>query len=87
MLEEEPAPERPVDRFTRTSVGMILRASMLGLRDVLEPPKDEEPAIVEEWSGAPPTPNGISMRLDPDLPSDSIILVRPWLLDRPDGED
>ena len=57
---------------------------MLGLRDVLEGPRDDEPAIVEEFSGAPPGPTGVSMRLDPDNPSDSIILVRPWLLRAPD---
>jgi hypothetical protein len=82
VLEDEPTPDRPVDRFARTTAGVLLRASLLGLRDALEGPRDDEPAIVEEWSGAPPTPGAISMRLDPDLPSDSIILVRPWLLDR-----
>ncbi|MDQ1532897.1 MAG: hypothetical protein QOF28_658, partial [Actinomycetota bacterium] len=36
MLEDEPAPTRPIDRFARTTAGMVLSASMLGLRDVLE---------------------------------------------------
>jgi len=80
MLEEEPAPPRPVDRFARTTAGLILQASLLGLRDALEGPRDDEPAIVEEWSGAPPGPSAVSMRLDPDNPADSILLVRPWLL-------
>lgn len=53
---------------------------MLGLRDVLEGPREDRPAIVEEHAGEPPVPDGISMRLDPDNVSDSIILVRPWLL-------
>ncbi len=57
---------------------------MLGLRDALEGPRDEQPAIVEEWSGAPPVPTGVSMRLDPDNPGDSIILLRPWLLEHHD---
>jgi hypothetical protein len=82
MLEEEPAPIRPVERFARTSAGLVLSASMLGLRDVLEGPRDERPAIVEAHKGEPSVPNGISMRLDPDNVSDSIILVRPWLLGR-----
>jgi hypothetical protein len=86
VLEDEPAPERPVDRFARTGAGIILQASLLGLRDALEGPRDDEPAIVEEWSGAPPTPGAISMRLDPDLPSDSIILVRPSLLPEHDAD-
>jgi hypothetical protein len=80
MLEEEPAPTRPVDRFARTTAGLVLSASMLGLRDVLEGPRDDRPVIVEERSGEPPVPDGISMRLDPDNAADSIILVRPWLL-------
>jgi hypothetical protein len=86
MLEEEPAPARPVDRIARTTVGLVLSASMLGLRDVLEGPREDRPAIVEERAGEPPVPDGISMRLDPDNVSDSIILVRPWLL-RDRGKD
>jgi hypothetical protein len=80
MLEEEPAPGRAVDRFARTTAGLVLSASMLGLRDVLEGPRDDEPAIVQDWAGEPPVPGPLSMRLDPDNPQDSIILVRPWLL-------
>jgi hypothetical protein len=80
MLEEEPAPPRPVDRFARTTAGLVLSASMLGLRDVLEGPREDRPAIVEEHAGEPPVPDGISMRLDPDNVADSIVLVRPWLL-------
>ena len=79
MLEEEPAPTRPVDRFARTTAGLVVSASLLGLRDVLEGPRDEPP-VIAEFSGAPPTPGALSMRLDPDNASDSIILVRPWLL-------
>ena len=53
---------------------------MLGLRDALIGPHEDEPAIVTEFSGAPPVPGALSMRIDPDNASDSIILVRPWLL-------
>jgi hypothetical protein len=80
VLEDEPAPARPIDRFARTTAGMVISASMLGLRDVLEGPREDEPAIVREWGGDPPEPGGVSMRLDPDNPQDSIVLVRPWLL-------
>jgi hypothetical protein len=80
VLEEEPAPTRPIDKFARTTAGLVISASMLGLRDVLEGPRDDEPAIVREWAGEPPEPGGLSMRLDPENPGDSIILVRPWLL-------
>jgi hypothetical protein len=80
VLEEEPAPPRPVDRFARTTAGLVLSASLLGLRDALEGPRDDEPVIVSERAGNPPTPDALSMRIDPDNARDSIILVRPWLL-------
>ncbi len=72
----EPA---PIERFRRTSVGTVFAAGLLGLRDVLEPPKDETPAIVEEWTAREPFTDPIVLRLDPDHPEDSIVMVRPWL--------
>ncbi len=72
----EPA---PIERFRRTSIGAALAAGLLGLRDVLEPPKDETPAIVEDWAGGEPFNDPIVLRLDPDHPEDSIVMVRPWL--------
>lgn len=80
VLEEEPAPTRPIDKFARTTAGVMLTASLFGLRDALEGPRDDEPVIVAEFSGEPPVPGALSMRIDPDNASDSIILVRPWLL-------
>ena len=72
----EPA---PIERFRRTAIGSALAAGLLGLRDVLEPPKDETPAIVEEWTGREPFNDPIVLRLDPEHPQDSIVMVRPWL--------
>jgi hypothetical protein len=69
----------PIERFRRTAVGTALAAGLLGLRDVLEPPKDETPAIVEEWAGGEPFDDPIVLRLDPDHPEDSIVMIRPWL--------
>ena len=72
----EPA---PIERFRRTAIGTTLAAGMFGLRDVLEPPKDETPAIVEDWAGGEPFNDPIVLRLDPDHPEDSIVMVRPYL--------
>ncbi len=72
----EPA---PIEKFHRTPVGMVFAAGLLGLRDVLEPPKDETPAIVEDWAGGEPFNDPMVLRLDPDHPEDSIVMVRPWL--------
>jgi hypothetical protein len=69
----------PIERFRRTSIGTALAAGLLGLRDVLEPPKDETPAIVEDWAGGEPFNDSIVLRLDPDHPEDSIVMVRPGL--------
>jgi hypothetical protein len=69
----------PIERFRRTSVGTALAAGLMGLRDVLEPPKDETPAIVEQWAGREPFDDSMVLRLDPDHPEDSIVMVRPWL--------
>ena len=43
---------RPIDKFRNTAVGSVLAAGMLGLRDVLEPEKDDKVAIVQDYSGA-----------------------------------
>lgn len=69
----------PIERFHRSAVGSVVAASLLGLRDVFEPPKDEQPAIVVDYSGDPPFSDPFVLRLDPDNPEDSIVMVRPWL--------
>ena len=81
--DERAAAIAPIERFRRTSLGTVLAAGMFGLRDVLEPPKDETPAIVENWAGGEPFNEPIVMRLDPDHPEDSIVMVRPWLNRKP----
>ena len=72
----------PIERFRRTSLGTVFAAGLFGLRDVLEPPKDETPAIVEDWAGGEPFKEPIVLRLDPDHPEDSIVMIRPWLNDK-----
>jgi hypothetical protein len=77
----------PIERFHRSSLGTVLAAGMFGLRDVLEPPKDETPAIVEDWSGGEPFDDPYVMRLDPEHPEDSIVMIRPWLKKSPETTD
>jgi hypothetical protein len=69
----------PIEKFRRTAVGSVFAAGLLGLRDVLEPPKDDEPAVVQDWSGGEPFKDPYVLRLDPDNPQDSIVMVRPQL--------
>ena len=71
----------PIQQLRSTATGAVLAAGLLGLRDALEGPAEEEVAVVNEWGGEPARPDDpILMRLDPDHPEDSIVLVRPWLL-------
>jgi 4'-phosphopantetheinyl transferase len=72
-------PNRPIDKFRGTAVGSVLAAGLLGLRDALETPKDDKVAIVKEHAGDPPFTDPVVLRLDPDHPEDSIVMVRPWL--------
>jgi len=72
----EPA---PIERFRRTAIGGMLAAGMLGLSDALEGRKEPTPAIVEDWAGGQPFKDPIVLRLDPEHPEDSIVMVRPWL--------
>jgi phosphopantetheinyl transferase len=74
---------RPIDKFRTTAVGSVFAAGMLGLRDVLEPERDDKVAIVQDYAGAPPFTDPIVMRLDPEHPEDSIVMVRPWLRNPP----
>jgi hypothetical protein len=76
----------PIERFHRSALGSVLAAGMFGLRDVFEPEKDETPAIVEDWAGGEPFNEPMVLRLDPDHPEDSIVMIRPWLRrERDDG--
>ena len=76
---------RPIDKFRGTAVGGVLAAGMLGLRDALEPRRDEEIAIVRDDAGGPPPNAPIELELDPDHPEESVVRVRPWLRDPPES--
>jgi 4'-phosphopantetheinyl transferase len=74
---------RPIDKFRDTAVGSVVAAGLLGLRDALETPRDDKVAIVKEYGGEPPFSDDFVLRLDPDHPEDSIVMVRPWLRNPP----
>ena len=69
------AEDRPIDKFRKTATGSVLAAGMLGLAEAIEGREKEEPAIVVDAGGEPVDPDLI-VRLDPDNPADSIIMVR-----------
>jgi hypothetical protein len=69
----------PIERFRRTAIGTAFAAGLLGLSDALEGRKEPTPAIIEDWAGGEPFTEPVVLRLDPEHPEDSIVLVRPWL--------
>ena len=67
----------------RSALGAILTGFALGLKEALEPKRDE-PAIVAQVSGDPVGDLPVEAHLDDMRPRDSIVTIRPWLLaDRP----
>jgi hypothetical protein len=77
----------PIRRFEQSAVGTVFSAGLLGLRDVFEPPKKDEVQVVTDWSGDPPFTDPYVLRLDPEHPEDSIVMVRPWLRSARDEAD
>jgi hypothetical protein len=57
-------------------VGSVLGAAMLGLRDAIYGRTDNEVAIVQEAAGDPPDEDLHDIRLDPDHPERSEVVVR-----------
>jgi hypothetical protein len=69
-----------VESWRRRSVtGAILTGFAFGLREVLEPER-QEAAIVVQVSGEPVDDLPVEAHLDDRRPSESVVTVRPWLL-------
>jgi hypothetical protein len=84
---DEHAPPTPVQRFEQSAVGAVFAAGLFGLRDALEGPKKDEVQVVTDWAGDPPFSDPYVLRLDPEHPEDSIVMVRPWLRDEHEQRD
>lgn len=83
--DDEIVPSRRIDEFRRGSLaGAVLNGIALGLREVLDPVKREEAPIVQDLSGDPPRPKHVDAQLDPDDPTASTVVVRPWLAEDED---
>lgn len=74
-------PDRPTLPSWRKGpvAAQFLAASMLAIGDAIYGPR-EEPAIVVQAPGEPPGDEGFDVKLDPERPDESVIVVRPWLL-------
>src|SRR4051812_19886410 len=62
-----------------------LAASMRAMHDVFYGKRDE-PAIVVDAQGDPPGDEPLDVQLNPDHPEESVVIVRPWLLEHRDPE-
>jgi hypothetical protein len=63
----------------RSAAGAILTGIGLGLRAALEPERDE-PSIIVQTSGEPPSDLSVEADLGGILPSDHVVKIRPWLM-------
>jgi hypothetical protein len=63
----------------RSATGAILTGFALGLQQVFEKEK-EEPAIVMQTSGDPPTDLPVDADVEHGRPRQSVVSIRPWLL-------
>jgi len=78
--EDDALPTR-FDRVRRSTAGVMMTGIALGLQDALELPK-KQPAFVIKASGQPDGPQGpIDLSFDPDDPSNTVAVIRPWLTD------
>ena len=68
----------------RSVAGAILTGIGLGLKEVLEPKRDE-PAIMIEASGDPPGDLPVEADMAGIMPADKIVRIRPWLLSQTAG--
>ena len=73
--EAPPLPSRMVSWSRSSLLGAVITGSALGLREVLDPPRDEQIVIEVDASGEPHD-LPIRLVLDPDDPSGSLCIVR-----------
>lgn len=64
----------------RTAAGAILTGFAFGLREALEPERNDAPIIVQV-SGKPVDDLPVEAELDDIRPSESVVVIRPWLLE------
>lgn len=70
----------------RSATGAILTGFALGLQQALEKQR-EEPSIMVETSGDPPKDLPVEADFEYRRPRNSVVRVRPWLLEEPADDD
>ncbi|MFZ4519051.1 MAG: hypothetical protein ACOYOP_11720 [Microthrixaceae bacterium] len=72
---EVPTADRIPHRYRGSVAAAALAAGMIGLRDILEEPKDDRP-VVEQHADGPDRDRPIWVELDPDDPTNSVVTLR-----------
>ena len=70
-----PTADRIPSKYRQSAGASILAAGLLGLRDVIEPPKDDRP-VVEQFADEGDRERPIEVYLDPDDPAASVVVIR-----------
>jgi hypothetical protein len=70
-----PTAARIPSRYRQSAGASMLAAGLLGLRDVIEPPKDDKP-VVEQFADGQDRRRPIEVYLDPDDPAASVVVIR-----------
>ena len=74
-LRDRPLPSR-MAMWSRSSImGAVVTGALLGIKEVLDPPRDE-PIVIEVDADGEPHDLPIRLLLDPDDPSGSLCIVR-----------
>ena len=67
--------DRIPDRYRRSASASVLAASLLGLRDIIEPP-DEDEVVIDQHADEGDGARSIEVYLDPDDPAASLVVIR-----------
>jgi hypothetical protein len=62
-------------RYRRSAGASMLAAGLIGLREVIDPPKDDRP-VVEQFADEDDIDRPIEVFLDPDDPAASLVVIR-----------
>lgn len=62
-------------RYRHSASAAIVAAGLLGLRDIIDPPPQDE-TVEEQHAAAPAGPTAMEVYLDPDDPGAGLVVIR-----------
>jgi hypothetical protein len=78
---DAPGPRGPSREERPVLPQQLLAAAMKGMYRAIYGGEDDEVVEVAEASGDPPGPEPVELHLDPDHPDESVVIIRPWLME------